>query len=231
MIKEKVFAVLGLGRFGGEVCRVLSQKGMKVIAVDNQPKNVEKLKDIVTQAVLVESNDEESLRNAGMQDVDVAVVAIGDNLEGSILTTLLLKNIGVPYIIARATTNVHAQVLKEVGATEIINLQIEEGKRLANRLVAPDVMDIIPISANQSMAELRIPEAFVDKTLKQLDIRRKYHINIISIKRAKTTIDEMGNPVRKETVISPNPEDVLKLNDVLVLLGEEKDIEKLKGLI
>jgi len=231
MVKEKIFAVLGLGRFGSEVCRVLSAKGMKVIAVDNKPKNVEKLKDTVTQAVLVETNDEESFRNAGMQDVDVGVVAIGDNIEGSVLTTLLLKKIGVPYIIARATSNVHSQVLMEVGATEVINLQIEEGKRLANRLIAPDVMDIIPISSSQSLAELRIPETFIDKTLKQLDIRRKYRINIVSIKRATTSIDELGNPVRKETVISPDPDDVLKLNDVLVLVGDQRDIEKMKGLI
>ncbi|MEA3489819.1 MAG: TrkA family potassium uptake protein [Candidatus Omnitrophota bacterium] len=231
MVKQKVFAVFGLGVFGTEVCRVLSEKGMKVIAVDSNPKKIERIKDSVTQAILMDSSDEDALRGASLQDVDLAVVAIGENIDTSVLTTLLLKNLGIPYIIARAISKIHAQVLRQIGATEVINIQIEQGKRLANRIIAPDVMDIIPISENQSLAEMRIPKEFINRSLRELDLRKKYNINIISVKRTETAIDEMGNPVRKEIILTPSPKDVLKVNDVLVILGEEKDLEKVKGMI
>ena len=112
MEKDKLFAVFGLGIFGFEVCKVLSEKGMKVIAVDKDRKLVDKVKDMVTQAILIDSTDEDALKNADMQDVDVAVVAIGKSVDGSILTTILLKNMGVPRIIARAVSSLHEQVLR-----------------------------------------------------------------------------------------------------------------------
>jgi len=230
MVKEKVFGVIGLGIFGSEVCRVLAEKGMKVIAADKDRDVLEKMKNHVSQAVLLDSTEEDALRNAGLHDIDVAVVAIGDNVNANVLTTILLKNLGVPHIIARALSALHAQVLRQIGATEVINIELEQGARLANRIVAPDVMDIIPISSNQSLAEMRAPEIFIGKSLVQLEIRKKFNVNIVSMKRADTGIDDMGNPVRSEKVFSPKPDDIIRVNDVLIILGEEKDIEKLKGL-
>ncbi|MDP8299737.1 MAG: TrkA family potassium uptake protein [Candidatus Tantalella remota] len=230
MEKDKVFAVFGLGRFGVEVCRVLASKGAKVMAVDQEQSKVDRIKDIVTQAVVLDSTDEDALRNAGMQDVDIAVVAIGDQVDGSVLTTALLKNLGVPHIIARAISANHGQVLKQIGATEVISLELEEGRRLANRILAPDLKDIIPISDNQSIAELRIPKSFIGKTLSELQLRKKFDINIVSIKRTKTDIDEMGNPTKEEEVTIPHPEDVLNGNDVLIILGSEQSIERMKEL-
>ncbi len=228
--KEKLFAVFGLGKFGYEVCRVLADSGAKVIAVDREQKRVNKVRDMVTEAILIETNDEETFLNANLQDVDVGIVALGSNIQGSILTTTLLKNIGVPYIIARAMSDVHAQVLKQTGATEVLNLEIEEGKRLARRILAPDLMDIIPVSADQSVVEMRVPREFVGRSLIDLKLRQKYQVNIVSIKRIKTTIDDIGNPEREETVITPGAEDVLEVNDILVMLGAEKDIDKIKEL-
>jgi len=230
MEQEKIFAVFGLGTFGWEVCRVLSEKGAKVIAVDRDPKLIERIKNSVAHAILMDSSDEDAIRNASLQDVDVAVVAIGKNLEGSIMTTIVLKNIGVPYIIARATSDTHEQVLEQIGATEILNVEIEEGKRLAQRILTPEMVDVIPVSAEQSLAEIRIPQDFVDQSIRQLDLRKRFNVNIISVKRVETAIDEMGNPKRKELILPPKPDDVLKINDVLVVLGGEKDIDKLKEL-
>lgn len=230
MEKEKIYAIFGLGTFGLEVCRVLSDKGLKVIAVDKDEKLVSKVKDSVMQAVLLDSTDEEALRNASLQDVDMAVVAIGDNMEGNILTTILLKKIGVPYIVARAISDTHAQVLKQIGATEVINLELEQGQRVANRIIAPDIVDIIPISADQALAELRISKDFIGKTLGQLDLRKKYGVNIVSVRRTDIDIDEMGNPRRKEFVFSPKPTDVLNVNDILIVLGGTKDIDRVKEL-
>jgi len=231
MDKEKIFGVFGLGAFGMEICRVLAEKGAEVVAVDKDQQTIEKIKNIVTQAVLMDSADEEALKNAGLQDVDVAIVAIGDNIDASILTTIILKNMGVPYIIARAVSNIHAQVLKQIGATEVINIQIEQGRRLANRVSLHGVMDVIPISDNQLLVEVRVPSDFVGRSLSDLDLRKKLNINIISVKRTKTEIDDMGNPRREESVFSPKPMDIFNVNDILVILGEQGDIDKLKEII
>jgi trk system potassium uptake protein TrkA len=225
---EKTYAVFGLGTFGLEVCRVLADKGGKVIAIEVNQRLIEKVKDSVTQAVLIDSTDEESLRNVPLESVDIAVVAIADDIEASILTTAILKSRGVPQIIARALSDIHAQVLKQVGATEILFIEIEEGRRLANRLISPDVLDRIPISAGQTLAEIIVPDSLTDKTLQKLDLLHKFNLNVISIKRPGTTVDEMGNPVREETIIKPGASVKLEKNDVLVVIGSDEDIDSLK---
>lgn len=230
MAKEKIFAVFGLGSFGWEVCKVLSEKGGKVIAIDTSAKLVEKIKDLVAQAVVMDSTDEEALKSLSIQDIDVAIVGIGDNMEASILTTAILKKLGVPYILARAVSELHAQVLRLVGATEIINIEIEEGRQTATRLISPDILDRIPISKNQVLAEILIPKTFVNKNLQQLDLRRKFNITVISIKRDYTSIDDMGNPVKEEIVLAPKPEETLREKDVLVVVSDDKGIEQLKGM-
>jgi len=230
MAKDKIFAVFGLGTFGLEVCRVISEKGGTVIAVDNQVDLIEKVKNMVTQAILIDSTDEQSLKNAPIEDIDVAVVGIGQNVESSILTTAVLKNLGVPYIIARAISDIHGQVLKQVGATEVVNIEIEEGKRIANKLISPDIIDKFYIGQNQLLAEVVISKKFVGKSIMELDLRRKTNVNIISIKRINTTVDELGNPVVESMVEFPSPSTVIKKNDILVVVGTEKDIDRLKDL-
>jgi len=228
MKKEKAFAVFGLGTFGFEVCRVLSEKGGKIIAIDEDPKLIEKVKEIATQAILIDSTDEESLKNAPLADIDVAIVAIGDDREASILTTAILKNIGIPHIISRAVSDIHAQVLKQVGATEILFIEIEEGRNLANRLISPDVLDLIPISQNQTLAELVTPDSFEEKSLQKIDLMGKLNLNVISIKRLETKIDAMGNPQKDERIIQPSASVMLQKDDVLVVIGRDEDIDRFK---
>lgn len=230
MAKEKVFGVFGLGTFGLEVCRVISEKGGKVIAVDYQTELIEKVKNAVTQAVLIDSTDEESLKNAPIEDIDVAVVGIGENIESSILTTAVLKNLGVPYIISRAVSDIHAQVLKQVGATEVINIEIEEGKRVASKLISPDILDKVYIGQNQMLAEVIASKSMVGKSILEIDFRKKLNVNVISIKHTSTKIDEMGNPVVENIVDFPAPSTVIQKDDILVVVGREKDIDKLKEI-
>ncbi|MBU4446380.1 MAG: TrkA family potassium uptake protein [Candidatus Marinimicrobia bacterium] len=230
MAKEKIFGVFGLGTFGLEVCRVISEKGGTVIAVDYQTDLIEKVKNMVTQAVLIDSTDEQSLKNAPIKDIDVAVVGIGQNIESSILTTAVLKNLGVPYIIARAVSDIHAQVLKQVGATEVINIEIEEGKRIASKLVSPDIIDKIYIGQNQILAEVMCSKSMIGKSILAIDLRKKLNINILSIKHTSTRIDELGNPVVEETVEFPSPSTIIQKDDILVVVGREKDIDKLKDI-
>ena len=228
MAKENVFAVVGLGNFGRKVCEVLIERGSKVIAIDHDPALVERIKNIATQAVLLDATDEESLVSAPFEDVSMAVVAIGNDIASSILTTALLKRIGVPFILARAISDLHEQVLKQVGADEIVNIEIDEGIRVATKLVSPQVLDRIPVSQHISLAELNVSKSFAGKSLESLDLRKRFNINIVGITRIDLSIDEMGNPVRNEQIYFPSASDVLQEQDVLLVIGRNEDLDAVK---
>jgi len=227
---EKVFAVFGLGAFGMEVCRGLTEKGSKVIAFDHRTQPIEKIKELVTQVMVLDSTDEDALRSAPLENVDVAIVAIGDDVEASILTTAILKDIGVPYIVARAVTDVHMRVLRQIGANEVINLEIEEGRRVAGRLLTAEVLETIPVTQEYSILELYVPESMVDKSLERLNLRREYMINVIAIERFKTTVDEEGNPIKEERVILPTKDDVLMSEDILIVVGRNTDLDAFREI-
>lgn len=228
MAKEKVFAVFGLGSFGLEVCRGLTEKGGKVLAFDNQAQNIERIKDSVSQAMLLDSSDEEALRSAPLEDVDVAVVAMGENIEASILTAALLKNIGVPYLIARAVSDVHQRVLRQVGVHEVLNLEIEEGRRLASRLASPEILEEIAVAGDFIIAEMYLPSGLTGKSLVSLDLPRRYQVSVVAVKRAGTLIDDLGNPEKEVTVLFPAADVRLEPEDILLVLGRRVDIERLK---
>lgn len=230
MAKEKVFVVVGLGTFGRRVCEVLTEKGGKVIAIDQDASLVEKIKSDVTQAVLLDSTDEESLSRVPLEDCDFAVVAIGDNIEASVLSTALLKKAGVPYILSRAITDIHGRVLKQVGADEVVNIEIDEGTRVAQRLISPEVLDRVPLSKAMSMAEVYVQRGFWGKTLQELDLRRHANVNVVAIRRNTLSVDEMGNPVKNEEIIFPDAATDLKESDVLMVVGRDEDIDAFKDL-
>lgn len=230
METDKVFAVVGLGTFGRQVADELYRKGGKVVAIDNQPELVERVKSSVTQAVLVNATDAEALAQAPLDDVDVAVVAIGDNIEASILATALLKKMRVPFVIARAVSDLHQLVLKQVGADQVVNIEIEEGTRLAMRLIAPHVLDRVPLSKSDSVAELRVPRAVLGSTLAELKLRARFRVNVVSIRRTHVDVDELGNPERREELIFPGPTDELKEDDVIMVVGRNEDIDAFSAL-
>jgi trk system potassium uptake protein TrkA len=228
MAKEKVFAVFGLGSFGLEVCRVLAEMGGKVLAFDNQAQNIERIKDSVSQAMLLDSSDEEALKSAPLEDVDVAVVAMGENIEASILTAALLKNIGVPYLIARAVSDVHQRVLRQIGVHEVLNLEIEEGRRLASRLASPEILEEIAVAGDFIIAEMHLPADLAGKKLASLELPRRYQVSVAAVKRTSTRIDDLGNPEKKVSVLFPGGDLELEAEDVLLVLGRQADIERLK---
>ena len=223
---DKTFAVIGLGTFGRQVAEVLTEKGGTVIALDNDPVLVERVKQSVTQAVHVDATDEDALSNAPLQDVDIAIVAMGDSIEASILTTAILKKMAVPYVVARAVSDLHGEVLRRVGADEVVNIEIDEGTRIATRLIAPDILDRIPMSADISVAELPVPSAIVGASLADLDLRTRYRVNVVSIKRTRVEVDELGNPNRQEVVVFPGAGDNLEAEDTTVVVGRNKDIDE-----
>jgi len=226
---DKIFAVIGLGSFGRQLCITLMEKGAKVIAIDNNPALIEMITDRVTSAILLDSTDENALSGASLDDVDFAIVAIGDNIEASILTTAILKQLSIPYVVARAVSELHQKVLKRVGADEVVNLEVDEGIRVACRLVAPEVLDRIPISADISLAELFLPREFTGTKAGELQLRKKFNLALVMIKRTITDIDKEGNPDKKDIVVHAEDETLLKENDVLIVVGNNSDIDDFIG--
>jgi trk system potassium uptake protein TrkA len=229
MEKGKVFAVFGLGTFGREVCQVLAEQGGKVIAVDNQPRHIEMMKNTVAQAYLLDSRDAEALSGLPLGDIDVAVVAIGENVEASLITAARLKNAGIPHIVARAVTDIHQQILKQIGVQEVINLEVDEGRRVASRLIAPEVLEMVSIAEDFSIVEVFAGQKLSGKGVEKLDLRKRFNLNVLAIRRQSVNIDSLGNPVKNETVLLPESAGQLIDGDVLILLGRNKDIESFRS--
>ncbi|MBE0478627.1 TrkA family potassium uptake protein [Candidatus Aerophobetes bacterium] len=217
------FAVVGLGRFGSTVAEALAQRGAEVIAIDKEPELVEKFKDIATLAVTLDSTDEEALRSQGVDKVDVAIVSIGE-FESCILTTALLKKIGVPKVITRAShaiSNIQEKILTLVGADKIMLPEVEMGKKLAQSLILSNIMDYVRITDTYSAAELRAPKSFWGKKIGELKVRQKYRVNVLEIRKLSPEKDK----VEKVNYL-PQATDTIEEGDVLIVAAEEKDIER-----
>lgn len=212
---KKQFVVIGLGRFGTSVARTLSSLGHDVLAVDNRESCVHEVMNEVTQAVQADARDEETLKSLGVRNFDAAVVAIGDDIESNILITLTLKEMGVKYVVAKAQTSLHGKVLSRIGADKIIYPEKDMGMRLAYNLVTANVMDLIELSPDYSIVEIKAPVKFWHKTLGELDLRAKYGISIMAIKKAG------------DIVIAPGAEAKLEEKDILVVVSKTEALGKL----
>ena len=220
------FAVIGLGRFGSSVARALSQKGHQVLAIDSQETITQNMSDDVTQAVCLNATDEKALRAVGISNVDVAIVGVGTDLEASILITLNLKEIGIKEIVCKAVSEDHKKVLEKIGATKVVQPEKEMGTRVANSLISTNVIEQIELSDESSIAELIAPKDFIGKSLREVDVRAKFGVTVIAVKRR---IPSASKKEEEEIVnISPKAEDLIKKGDILVVLGSNQNIEDLK---
>ncbi|HUT56520.1 MAG TPA: TrkA family potassium uptake protein [Phycisphaerae bacterium] len=219
------FAVIGLGRFGYRLATALAEAGAEVIAIDRRRDLVENIRDHVTVAVCLDSTDEQALRSQGVEKVNVAVVGMGTNFEAAALTTILLKHMGVPRVLARAPTAIRAQILSRIGADDAVNPEEESADRWCNRLLTPAIMQQIELAEDHSFAQFAAPRAFHGKTLKDLDVRRKYSVNVVAIRRKVEQTDPQGHKTRRITVISvPAGETIVEPEDVLLLIGRNDAI-------
>lgn len=225
--KNKVFAVFGMGTFGQVIAEVLTARGGQVIAIDNNPEVIDEFKNKVSSALLLDSTDEKALTKAPLEDVDTAIIAIA-NMETSIITTVILKKLGIPNILCRAISQIHAQVLKQIGANKVVNLQEDEGRRIATQLITPDILETVPLTQDMSLAEFFIPEMFYDKHLKDIELEEKFKLKVIGVKRTEVQLDSEGNPDRTESLLFFTAEDTLKENDILLVVGKNSDIERFK---
>lgn len=212
---KKQFLVIGLGRFGGTIAKTLASLGYEVMALDKNEHRVKQIAPIVTQAIEVDSTDEQALNELGVQHFDYAIVAIGDDIQASILTTLILKEMGIPHVTAKATNEYHSKVLEKIGADKVIQPEREMGLRVAHHLISENVIDFIELSPDYSIVEITASAPMIGKTLASLDIRANYGCNVIAIK----TKDNVMN-------ISPKAETEIREGDLLVILGRNSDINR-----
>lgn len=218
-------AILGIGVLGHNIAHELAKRGVDVIAVDKNKKSVDRVKDYVLNAAVADITDEDALRKLGVDKVDLAVVAIGDNVEASILCTAILKKFGIKEIWARAISDLQSQVLDLLGVTHVVNLEEEMGKQVAQSIVTSKVERFIEITEHINLVEIEPSARFVGKSLLEADFRNRYEMNVIAVKR--TVRDEDG---REKEIIKelPRASDVIQKGDVLVVIGTAKGIESFR---
>lgn len=177
---KRQFAVIGLGKFGSSIAITLANAGYEVIAIDHDEERVQEIADSVAYALRADVTEPGVLKNMGISNVDAVVVAISDDLEASVLATILAKEAGAPYVVAKGGTEMHGMILTKIGADEVIYPEKAMGTRLAKKLISGNFLDLYELSKSFSMVEVKVPEHWVDKNLKQLDLRKK-GINVIGL--------------------------------------------------
>jgi len=218
-------AVIGLGRFGSTLARGLTAAGQEVIAIDSRQGLIEEIQDAVDQAVRLDATDEKALRAQGVDKVEVGIVCIGQNFEANLLATLLLRKMGVGEVIARATSKLRAQILRQVGATEVVLPEDESAARLAQRLATPNVVDYLSIADGFSLVQMKAPKAFFNRTLQDLDLRKKLGVTVLAIRRQQQA--KRDQPAGELLLSVPGADEIILAGDELVVVGPDKDLTKL----
>lgn len=216
----KTFLVIGLGRFGAAAAEKLYNMGHEVFAIDESEELVRRISDQVTSAAIGDARDIQVLKAAGAGDCDCAIVAIGEDLAASILITMNLKDLGVPHIVCKAPTETYKRALERVGADRVVIPEREMALRLVQTLGSRSFLDYIEFSEDYGIAEIAVPKSWVDKTLVQLDVRGKFHVNVLSVK------DETTGSV----VVSPGAAMVFRNHDTVMVMGRKEDLDRLQKL-
>ncbi len=211
--------VIGLGIFGFNIAKDLYENGFEVVAIDKNKEIIQKIRDFSTKAILGDGTDKEVLESIGIQENDVVIISFGEDLAAATLITLHLREMKVKTIIVKAPNEDHKRVLEKVGATDVVIPEREMADKVAKSLISPNVLDYIPLSEDYTISELVPPASFFGKTIGELHLRSKHHIEVIAVR-------EMMMPERLTMV--PRAEFVIKDSDVLVVIGKEKDIQKIK---
>lgn len=213
---RKQFAVIGMGRFGSSVAKTLSDLDFEVLAIDSSEQRTQEVSSFVTHVVQADSTDEDAIRALGLRNFDVVIVAIGQDIQASILTTIIVKEIGVPKVVVKAQNELHGKVLRKVGADKVIYPERDMGMRVAHHLISSNIIDYIELSEDYSLVEIQASGAMIGRNLRELDIRTKFGCNVMGIK----TGEKMN--------IAPNAEDIIRDKDILVVVGKNTDLRSLE---
>lgn len=215
----KTYLVIGMGRFGAAAAQRLYDMGQEVLAIDENEENIQQMAEWTTHAAIGDARDLAVLKAAGAGECDCAIVAIGNDLAASILITMNLKDLGVPFIICKAKNEINKRALERIGADRVLIPEKEMALRLVQGLCAGSFLDYIELSDEYGLAEIRPPKSWQGKTIRALEIRKKYHVNVLSIKHASGTAN-----------MSPGPDDVIGLDDTLMVIGQNEDLVLIQRL-
>ncbi|HIZ54172.1 potassium channel family protein [Enterococcus eurekensis] len=211
------YAIIGLGRFGGSICRSLVESGQEVLVIDSNEDRVNEYMNIATHAVVGNAQDEMTLRSLGIRNFDHVIVAIGEDIQASILVTLMLKEMGVPNILAKAQNEYHARVLEKIGADKVVHPERDMGVRIAHNLVSKNILEFIELSDEFTLAEIRVTNPkFFNRTLIDLNFRQKYGLTVVAIRRGSGKV-----------VVSPEAAEVVREYDNLLVIGTASDVDML----
>ena len=216
--QTKQYAVIGLGRFGSSVALTLARAGYEVLAIDSHEERAQQISDEVTHVAVADTTDESALKALGLRNFDVVVVAIGEDIQANVLTTLLLKELGAKHIVAKARNELHGKMLQKIGADRVVYPERDMGTRVAHNLVSTNVLDYIELSPNLSLVEITAPQALVGKSLIQSNLRAKYEINVVAIKRDTTLL------------VPPDPMEKIQSGDILLVVGNNDGLQILEEM-
>lgn len=214
---SRVFGIIGLGRFGFHVAKTLAEGGAEVIAIDKDEEKVRQISELVTHAYIADALDERALEESGIFTADTVILSIGANIEASILVTVILLNRGIKDIVAKAINPLHGEVLRRLGVNRIVYPEMEIAVKLAKSLLIAGVVEEIPFAPGYSIFELKAPSGMIGRTLRELDLRKRYGITVLAIKRGD------------EVLVNPSAEDRVEEGDVLLILGSEESIASISG--
>ncbi|MFX3632017.1 MAG: TrkA family potassium uptake protein [Candidatus Pristimantibacillus sp.] len=212
--KNSQFVIVGLGRFGSSLGRELIQLGHEVLGIDKDEEAVQVMSDVLTHTVSADCVDEETLRSLGVRNFDCGVVAIGDDIQASILAAILLKDLGVKKVVAKAMSELHGRVLEKIGVERVVYPERDMGIRVAHQLVSPNLLDYIELSKEYTIAELAVPKELNGKSLHDINPRARFGCSIVAINKPQGII------------IAPTATDVLIERDVMVVIGTNEQIEQ-----
>ena len=224
-----LYAVIGLGQLGVAVATQLTEGGGEVVAIDSDSARVDAIKDKVARALCLDATDERALRASGVADSSTVVLALGENqLEEAVLATMILRELGVGRIVARASSDVQAKVLQRIGVSKVVFPERQIGHQLARQILMPSVREIVPLAADASLAEIEAPRSFVGKNLAELKLRAQYGVNAVALRRRRDIVKDDGIAEEADTVVSNvGPETVVEKGDVLVLVGADEAVRAL----
>lgn len=224
----KRFAVIGLGRFGRKLAASLTDHGHDVLAVDHRQQIIEELRDEVALAVRLDATDAQALKAQGIDKVDAAIVTIGENFEGNALATATLKELGIRQVISRASSPIQAKILSRIGADQVISPEDESAVRLGRQLSNPNIMEFVELTEGHSLVQLKAPKMFHNKTLGQIDLRKKFKVNLVAIKKQVSTVRPQGDETTEEQIIDvPMADTVIRPDDILVIVGATDNLARL----
>ncbi|MFC4353909.1 potassium channel family protein [Chryseomicrobium palamuruense] len=211
---DSTFAVFGLGRFGGSLVKELVAMDQEVLAVDIDPEKVDYYSNYATHAVVASGYDEKALRALGVRNIDHAFVSFGEDIQSSVLTTMVLKELGVPKVWSKAHDENHGKILEKIGADRVIHPERDMARRITHNLHSSKIIDFIELSSSFSIAEIRVTDRLIGKRLSELDLQRKFNVNFVALQRGQ------------ETILSFSEDEQIKEEDLLVVIGKNEDIER-----